>query len=236
MLAGGGRLVYSTCTFSPEENEGVVSAFLHTHPEFSVCGIDAPFFSPGRPDWIQSPAPGLAQTFRLWPHKLRGEGHFAAVLTRNAAGRCSLPFEASCPPSPEFSAFSQEYLTQPLPGRIIRFGQNLCAVPEELPSLSGLRVLRAGLTLGQDKPGRFEPSHALALWLKTARQTVDLAWDSEPLSRYLRGEALPGAASGWTLLRTDGYSIGWAKGSAGMLKNHYPKGLRRFGTEGYFSL
>ena len=72
MLRPGGRLVYSTCTFSPEENEGRVSEFLHTHPDFSIEAVDAPWFSPGRPDWVQNPAPGLEKTFRLWPHRLLG--------------------------------------------------------------------------------------------------------------------------------------------------------------------
>ena len=76
MLRPGGRLVYSTCTFSPEENEGSVSEFLKTHPDFSIEAVDAPWFSPGRPDWIECPAPGLEQTFRLWPHRLLGEGHY----------------------------------------------------------------------------------------------------------------------------------------------------------------
>ena len=86
MLRPGGRLVYSTCTFSPEENEGVISRFLKEHPDFSVARVDAPWFAPGRPDWIAEPAEGVERTFRLWPHKLRGEGHFAAVLENNAAG------------------------------------------------------------------------------------------------------------------------------------------------------
>ena len=82
MLRPGGRMVYSTCTFSPEENEGVISAFLWDHPEFSVGEADAPWFSPGRPDWVEHPAPGLERTFRLWPHTLKGEGHFAAILEK----------------------------------------------------------------------------------------------------------------------------------------------------------
>ena len=82
MLRPGGRLVYSTCTFSPEENEGSVSEFLHTHPDFSIEAVDAPWFSPGRPDWIEHPVPGLEKTFRLWPHRLLGEGHYCAVLRK----------------------------------------------------------------------------------------------------------------------------------------------------------
>ena len=82
MLRPGGHLVYSTCTFSPEENEGTISAFLHAHADFSVLSVGAPWFCPGRPEWVADPAPGLKYTVRLFPHKLRGEGHYAAVLRR----------------------------------------------------------------------------------------------------------------------------------------------------------
>ena len=89
LLRPGGRLVYSTCTFAPQENEGTISAFLQEHPDFSVIPIGSPYFSPGRPDWIADPAAGLEGTARLWPHHLRGEGHFAAVLQKSgdAPGR-----------------------------------------------------------------------------------------------------------------------------------------------------
>ena len=85
LLRPGGRLVYSTCTFAPQENEGTISAFLQEHPDFSVIPIGSPYFSPGRPDWIADPAAGLEGTARLWPHHLRGEGHFAAVLQKSGS-------------------------------------------------------------------------------------------------------------------------------------------------------
>ena len=87
MLRPGGRLVYSTCTFSPEENEGSVSEFLKTHPDFSIEAVDAPWFSPGRPDWIECPAPGLEKTFRLWPHRLLGEGTTAQSCAKAETAR-----------------------------------------------------------------------------------------------------------------------------------------------------
>ncbi len=89
MLRPGGRLVYSTCTFAPEENEASVSAFLRAHPDFSIGRAFAPWFSPGRPDWISDPMPGLEKTFRLMPHRLLGEGHYCAVLrkSRRCTGR-----------------------------------------------------------------------------------------------------------------------------------------------------
>ena len=86
LLAPGGRLVYSTCTFAPQEDEGAVAAFLARHPEFEIEVLDVPWFSPGD----GAAGPGLEHTFRLWPHKLRGEGHYAAVL-RKGAGEAAPP-------------------------------------------------------------------------------------------------------------------------------------------------
>ena len=228
MLRPGGRMVYSTCTFAPEENEGVIAAFLQTHPDFSLVSVDAPWFSPGRPDWVDAPPCGLERTFRLWPHHLHGEGHFAAVLERqgDSAGQ-EQPLEPaiSCPG--EFSEFCMAAGVTLPQGKLISFGRNLWLAPQELPVLKGLKVLRAGLELGQLLKNRFEPAHALALWLKEAASQVDFPADSPEIAAYLSGNTIPGSQIGWTLLKVDGLSLGWVKGSNGVLKNHFPKGLRR---------
>ena len=227
MLRPGGRLVYSTCTFSPLENEGVISSFLHAHPDFSVAGVPAPYFSPGRPDWVADPAPGLEKTFRLWPHKLTGEGHYAAVLYRSGdAPSADLPPEPAAKLPGELSSFCRETGAQLPQGFPVLFGSHVYLVPDELPQLKGLRVLRAGLELGEVLKNRFEPAHAWALWLQ-ACSSVSLAEADPLLARYLAGEVLPGEARGWTLIQTDGLSLGWAKGDGRQLKNHYPKALRR---------
>lgn len=228
MLRPGGRLVYSTCTFSPEENEGVISHFLKLHPDFSVAQIDAPWFASGRPDWIDDPAPGLEHTFRLWPHRLRGEGHFAAVLEHRGNGAGA---DCAVQPAEALPAAVREFLQAnriALPnGFAVSFGETWFWAPPELPALKGLHVLRAGLELGETRKGRFLPAHALALWLQDFPQAVEFALGSRELAAYLRGETLPSGLTGWTLVRTDGCSLGWAYGAGGVLKNHYPKGLRR---------
>lgn len=228
MLRPGGRLVYSTCTFSPIENEGVIASFLHAHPDFSVAEVSAPWFSPGRPDWITDPAPGLERTFRLWPHKLPGEGHYAAVLQRggDAPGAASAPEPAAKLPA-ELASFCRETDAQLPPGYPVLFGSHVYLVPDELPHLRGLRVLRAGLELGEVLKNRFEPAHAWALWLQTLKSSISFAEADPQLARYLAGEVLPGETRGWTLIQTDGCSLGWAKGDGRQLKNHYPKALRR---------
>ena len=221
-------LVYSTCTFAPEENEGVIAAFLQAHPDFSLVSVEAPWFSPGRPDWVDAPPCGLERTFRLWPHHLHGEGHFAAVLERqgDSAGQ-EQPLEPaiSCPG--EFSEFCAAAGVTLPQGKLISFGRNLWLAPQELPVLKGLKVLRAGLELGQLLKNRFEPAHALALWLKEAASQVDFPADSPEIAAYLSGNTIPGPQIGWTLLKVNGVSLGWVKGSNGVLKNHFPKGLRR---------
>ena len=227
MLKPGGRLVYSTCTFSPEENEGVISAFLHSHPDFFIEPADMPYFDRGRPEWISDPAEGLENCFRLWPHKLHGEGHFAALLRRGDGEKPDiLPEERPEKIPAETSVFLQENGIF-LQGCPVIFGDTLYLAPEGIPSLSGLKVLRVGLELGELRKGRFLPAHALALWLKDFPQKADFPALSPEIDAYLHGQTLFGSQKDWTLICADGLSLGWAKGSDGILKNHYPKGLRR---------
>ncbi len=222
MLAPGGILVYSTCTFAPEENEGVISRFLHTHSDFTVKTVEAPRFTPACPHWIDDPAEGVEHCFRLLPHKLRGEGHFVAVLQKAEGGEAvPLPLEKTAPIPSAVTDFL------PMVGTVLTFGETLFLVPRELPALKGLKVLRVGLELGELRKGRFIPAHALALALKTFPQVHDLPAGSPHVAAYLRGETIPGSEKGWVLLTVDGYSLGWVKGADGTLKNHYPKGLRR---------
>ena len=225
MLRPGGRLVYSTCTFSPEENEGSVEGFLRRHPDFRILPLELPWFSPGRPDWVPDGRPELAGTFRLWPHRLRGEGHYAAVLVRLGSERADLPAEPPAALPQEIRELLRD-LNVTLPeGRPLIFGERVFLAPPELPALRGLKVLRPGLELGELRKGRAVPAHALALWMPSSHLCLDLP--PEQALRYLSGETLPAEGSGWTLVRSEGLSLGWGKAVNGTLKNHYPKGLRR---------
>lgn len=217
LVRPGGRLVYSTCTFAPEEDEETVESFLRNHPEFVPEQVDAPWFTPG-PNG----------SYRMWPHKLLGEGHFAAVLRRQegAAEDVWDDHKEEKLPGP-WKTFARELGVELPEGKALSFGQTLYWSPRELPELKGLKVLRPGLELGQVKAERFEPAHALALWLKTCWRCMELTADSPQLHSYLHGEVLACEEKGWQLVRADGYSIGWGKGDGRMLKNHYPKGLRR---------
>ena len=216
MLRPGGRLVYSTCTFAPEEDEGAVAAFLAEHPEFEAEQIDAPWFVPGENG-----------SHRMWPHKLLGEGHFAAVLKKIGGDEEEIPASKGEKLPKEWVNFSKELGIRLPEGKVVSFGQNLFWAPDDMPELSRLKVLRPGLELGTVKKDRFEPAHALALWLKDCGAVQCFAADSEEMKAYIHGDVVPSEKKGWCLVCADGYSIGWAKGDGRVLKNHYPKGLRR---------
>ena len=216
MVKPGGRLVYSTCTFAPQEDEEAVEAFLENHPEFVPEPVEAP--------WFQESGPAM---YRMWPHKLLGEGHFAAVLRRMGQ-----PEDSPAPPPGEKLPRQWEDFAKALDiclpeGRGLRFGETLYWAPAGMPDVTKLRVLRAGLELGTVKKDRFEPAHALALWLKDCRCQVSFPAESDEIKAYLHGEVLPCREKGWCLVKAGSYSLGWGKGDGSQLKNHYPKGLRK---------
>lgn len=216
LVRPGGRLVYSTCTFAPEENEQVLSLFLQAHPEFTAEHVEAPWFTPG-PDG----------SYRMWPHKLLGEGHFAAVLRKQGQRETQQANISGQTLPVEWTEFARQ-LDICLPdGKPVQFGQSIYWAPADMPDIRGIKVLRPGLELGEMKKNRFEPAHALALWLKTAANIHALTADSVQLKAYMHGETIPVNSTGWCLVTVDGYSIGWGKGDGKILKNHYPKGLRR---------
>ena len=216
LLKPGGRLVYSTCTFAPEENEMTIAAFLQSHPEFSLEKTDAPWFTPA----------GQGQ-FRLWPHKLLGEGHFAAVLRKHGGEEEDVPESKGEKLPKGWQTFAKELGISLPAGKAVLFGSSLYWAPEEMPDLRSIKVIRPGLELGIEKKDRFEPAHALALWLKDVKNTVDLSASGDAVKRYMHGEVIASDKRGWCLVTVDGYSLGWGKGDGKVLKNHYPKGLRR---------
>ncbi|MFB9327166.1 RsmF rRNA methyltransferase first C-terminal domain-containing protein [Paenibacillus aurantiacus] len=234
MLKPGGRMVYSTCTFNRSENEETMLAFCRRHPEFE-----------------------LLATERVWPHLVRGEGHFVAVLRKSETaesqpdelsrkqgrkGKPAAPGSALKTEMALFREFAQEALPQgaPLaPGEPVRFGDALYWLPHgdtegrfTSAVLHGLKVARPGLHLCDIRKNRIEPSHALAMALpaSAANWTQSYAPEAREIAAYLRGETLAAEAgsTGWGLIAVDGFPLGWGKASAGIVKNHLPKGLRAF--------
>lgn len=216
LVRPGGRLVYSTCTFAPEEDELAVEAFLASHPEFTLEAVDAP--------WFESKTPGM---YRMWPHKLLGEGHFAAVLQKVGDAEPEGQGSAGEKLPKLWTEFAKQLKIQLPGGKAVTFGTSLFWAPADMPELRGLKVLRPGLELGELKKDRFEPAHALALWLRQCSCVEELAPDSPEINAYLGGNVIPSDKKGWCLVTVGGFSIGWGKGDGRVLKNHYPKGLRK---------
>ena len=216
LVRPGGRLVYSTCTFAPEENEQTVEAFLSRHPEFEPETVEAPWFTPA--------GEGM---FRLWPHKLLGEGHFAAVLRKTGGEAGEVPAMAGEKLPKQWLSFAKELGIRLPEGKAVMFGQTLYWAPEEMPEIRKLKVLRPGLELGEIKKDRFEPAHGLALWLSGCETEESYDPEGPEMKAYLHGDVIPSGKKGWCLVKAGAYSIGWGKGDGRVLKNHYPKGLRR---------
>lgn len=234
LLAEDGIMVYSTCTFSPEENEMAVEKFMSNHPEYLLIKPEVhKHFTAGIPEWSESKNPDLEKTMHLFPHKIDGEGHFIAVLKKTSGNVSKVKMAKNTADKkllqPYFD-FEKKFLKSISFGNFTMFGENLYAMPQGTPDLSKVKVLRCGLHLGEIRKGRFEPSHSLAIALKkeNVKQFVSYPCDSGEMLSYLKGETLQTDENfkGWCLVCTDGYSVGWTKVSDGTMKNHYPKGLR----------
>lgn len=238
MLKPGGMMLYSTCTFDPLENEGTIEYLLGEYPEFEIqeiAGYEG--FAPGRPEVTKSKDSDFAKTVRIFPHHMKGEGHYLALLKKSE--------DAICPSSPvaeqkvkkipaELEEFFRDVKWDLKSWRLDIHGERVYYMPENLPELKGARFLRSGLLLGELKKKRFEPSQALAMNLKMEEyaHTLNLSSDDDRLMRYLKGETIdvedliPAKAKGWHLVCTDGFPLGWGKVTNGTLKNKYLPGWR----------
>lgn len=287
MLRPGGRIVYSTCTFAPAENEGSMARFLARHPEYEL--LEVPLYDGmerGVPDWAYSfdkeenefdeekiTTMHIERTIRLWPHKLKGEGHYLAVLqkagevpegyegflkygleqgitqkdmlksngkksakNKKADMRSNKKMQASnvADGVKVYLDFEQDTLSKKLleseNGGLLCFGEQLYLIPKGMPSVQGLKVLRPGLHLGTIKKERFEPSHALALYLKEEEvfRSMLLTAKESQAQAFIHGQTLQhDGEKGWHLITVDGFSLGWGKLAGQIMKNHYPKGLRK---------
>lgn len=254
MLKPGGVIVYSTCTFSKEENEDVIEYFLERHTDFT-----------------------LEEMERFWPHKVDGEGHFVAKLVRrgsvNELGADYDVCEDSCNKVEDtglkadrktkknknsknrknetkpaltkenmkiLSEFLDETISEDVAAwiknsRLVMFGEQLYRLPDMEVDIKGLKVQRAGLHIGEFKKQRFEPSHSLALALKLndAKNVVKLTCDNPQTIGFFNGQSVilsdeqaVECKKGWALVCVDGYTAGWGKVNGTQVKNHYPKGLR----------
>lgn len=234
LVAPGGRLIYSTCTFAPEENEQVIARVLSEYPEFSVQPVElGDGLAPGRPEWADG-NPELSGAVRLWPHRVRGEGHFAVVLVR-AGEKSSADFAESFQEPDRLTGDQRKYLQEfweenmsvPLPERFWVRGDHVYQLPDSCPDLSNLEIMRAGVHLGQWKKKRFEPGHALALALPLTDFQQTYEFTEALYKQYMIGATFRAdLPDGWCVVTHRGCALGWVKIVKGVAKNFLPKGLR----------
>lgn len=210
MLKNGGTLVYSTCTFAKEEDEDIIDGFAEEFENAEVVLKE-----------------------RLWPHKVKGEGHFVAKIIKHDEEDCSVKpakFKRLDKELKDFREFEKKFLNIKLDGDFFIRGENLYLMPKDSPDTKKIKLLRQGLHLGELKKNRFEPSHALAHYLKKedVKNFADFKFNSDEIKAYMSGDVInTGESRGWIIVGVEGVSLGWGKESGGVIKNRYPKGLRR---------
>jgi NOL1/NOP2/sun family putative RNA methylase len=251
MLKPGGKLLYSTCTFAPLENEKSIEYLLSLDDSLSI--EDFPkyeLFDDGHPEWSDTGNPELTKCARLWPHRLSGEGHFVTLVKKS--GESSAEYNTGDYPVkrsklPEEAKSFIEGLGVVMDGkRYISGGRylldmnrfevsqdKLYYIPQSFPAVRGLRILRCGLFMGELKKNRFEPSQALAMALSMEDfdNVINLAADDSRVVRYLKGETIEVddvdvCRDGLALICVDGFPLGWGKLNRGTLKNKYLSGWR----------
>ncbi|MCS7281875.1 MAG: RsmB/NOP family class I SAM-dependent RNA methyltransferase [Anaerolineae bacterium] len=226
LVRPGGLLLYATCTFAPEENEGVVNRFLRAHPEFDLADAAVhPLFDRGRPEWVDDGDSRLKRAVRLWPHRGPGHGHFYALLRRADGPPPDRPRFYSGPRPPGrvralFEAFWRENLTVSPPEEGLLLQGDLLYQALLPPDLwEGLRVFRPGWPLGTVNR-EFRPTLALAMGTKpeSVRSVHRLAADDPAVAAFLRGETIPASVSGWTLVTVEEFPLGWGRPARGGLR------------------
>lgn len=234
MLKDGGYMVYSTCTFSKEEDEDNIGFFLEGHPEFCLEKI------PGYEGFTR--AFGMEEAVRLFPHKLKGEGHFVALLKKrgsgkiadSGAGRFARPTAGKIKLPFELEEFLEELETPLDRTAVTIIGEKAYLLPEGTGNIKGLRMMRNGLFIGELKKNRFEPSQAFAMALKCEDYSTvaNLKCGDINVIKYLKGETieigkedLRGSGKN-VLVAVDGYPLGWGRQNGLTVKNRYLPGWR----------
>lgn len=230
MLKPGGEMVYSTCTFSPEENEGLVDWVLENYSDMSVeTGFSFEGRDYGHPEWLSIEKEEIKKAYRMWPHKISGEGHFAVLLKKAAGEGKQYPQGSSKEkPAKEAQEFLAHFSVDDSRGYYMELDHKLYLVPQEMPRLKGIRVVRSGLYLGITKKNRFEPSQAFAMALPMeGKACINLSLQDERVIKYLKCETIMvDGPDGFVLIGVDGYPLGWGKLKNGRLKNKYAPAWR----------
>lgn len=234
MLKPGGLMLYSTCTFSPIENEGTIQYLLDTNKDFELKEIEGyDGFSKGRPELVNNGSENLSKTVRIWPHKMEAEGHFLALLHKKGEETSGIISGESYQITKTESDILETFLKNVHMDMERKFidikGERVFYVSKYMKNLKGVRFLRSGLLLGEIKKNRFEPSQALALALKQEEfeYTINFSVEDSRVIKYLKGETLDVSdltkkeESGWHLICVEHFPLGWGKLNNGILKNKY---------------
>ncbi len=226
LVRPGGYLLYATCTFAPEENEGVISRFLRDHPDFDLTDVPEAIGDTGHPEWVGETEVRLGRAVRLWPHRGPGQGHFYALLRRAGDERPHHPRPRTRLPGRMralYNEFVQQALRGPLPDEdLLVLGNHLYRAVLPPKMWEGLRVFRPGWLLGQVEGTAFVPFRALASGIRpeAAREVYRLELTDPNLAAFLRGETIPGpSVSEWVLVTVEEFPLGWARATR--------RGLRR---------
>lgn len=238
MLKPGGMMLYSTCTFDSRENESIIGQLRKEYPKFQILEIASyEGFREGIPEAMEDPDEEIRKTVRIFPHRMKGEGHYLALLRKGEAvipGELPVKKKGAGKIPEAVDEFFRDVSWCLDGARLDIHGERVYYMPQGLPDVRGIRFLRTGLLLGELKKNRFEPSQALAMYLKKEEYAhcIDLPAEDERIRRYLKGETLDVEElvsvkeKGWRLVCVDGYPLGWGKLSKGMLKNKYLPGWR----------
>lgn len=239
MLKPGGVLVYSTCTFAPEEDEQNMAWLLKEYPDLHMLPIPlVDGMDHARPEWADN-NPELAKAVRLFPHHFKGEGHFIAKLQLSTAKRPKRkkkkrrgqePWQVSRDEQQLFKQWQTKNVPDFAERRLVKFGDQLYALPDQMIDLSGLDLISPGLHLGTFKKKRFEPALAWALTLTSSEVKRQIELTPDQWRQYVHGDVVnvsdSFAGNGWYLLTCEGHSCGWGKLVNHTIKNFFPKGLR----------
>lgn len=242
MLAPGGVLVYSTCTFAPGEDEGQIAAFLARHPEFTLCDLSGcGFGQPGEANRAGNDPLQAEYCRRIWPCD-GGEGHFMAKLQKaadapavelprgkNGKGKGGKAPRVDAKALQAWQSFAKELFPTLAGQPIAVVGDGFLLEPPALLPAAKLHVLRAGVPVGRAAKGRFEPAHALFMaYGAQCTNCEELTLADPRTAAWLRGEEIEAqtAQNGWCAVLVDGFPLGGGKASGGRIKNHYPKALR----------
>lgn len=235
MLRPGGKMVYSTCTFSKEENEGTLSWLLEQFPDMHILPIEKELpegFDHGHPQWGNG-NPELAKSLRIWPQRVEGEGHFIALLGKEESDHAAVSdsFQEKNPLlSKETLSFLELCGIDHGKEHLKLLEERVYLLPKELPRLSGARILKPGLYLGDQKKNRFEPAQPLANAMLPGEFPERILLDSEDprVVKYLKGETIEVDldGKGWQLVCVDGFPLGFGKLNRGTLKNKYSASWR----------